>query len=117
MYNCLIIINSSSHAGSAQLQLQVSNVRMQSDDDHDSGNDSFDVSHVRDVGIIIDVSYELHRHIREALLVPPYVGMNDKTQWRLHTMYYSQTLIFRLVMNFIRPKTLRPALWRCPILQ
>ena len=28
-----------------------------------------------------------------------------------------QTLIFRLVMNFIRPKTLRSALWRCPILQ
>ena len=28
-----------------------------------------------------------------------------------------QTLIFRLAMNFIRPKTLRSALWRCPILQ
>ena len=27
-----------------------------------------------------------------------------------------QTLIFRLVMNFIRPKTLRAALWCCPIL-
>ena len=61
---CLIIINSNSHAESAQLQLQVSNARMQSDDD--SGNDSLDVSHVRDVGIIIDVSYELHRLIREA---------------------------------------------------
>ena len=28
-----------------------------------------------------------------------------------------KTLIFRLVMNFIRPKTHRSALWRCPILQ
>ena len=28
-----------------------------------------------------------------------------------------QTLIFRLVINFMRPKTLRSAIWRCPILQ
>ena len=28
-----------------------------------------------------------------------------------------QTLIFRLVMNFICPKTLKSAIWRCPILQ
>ena len=28
-----------------------------------------------------------------------------------------QTLIFRLVKHFIRPKTLRSALWRCPILR
>ena len=27
-----------------------------------------------------------------------------------------QTLIFHPVVNFIRPKTLRSALWRCPIL-
>ena len=27
-----------------------------------------------------------------------------------------QTLIFHLVVNFVRPKTLRSALWRCPIL-
>ena len=38
----------------------------------------------------------------------PYAGMNEKTKWRLHTM--------RLVMNFIRRKTLRSALWHCPIL-
>ena len=35
-------------------------------------------------------------------MVTPYVGMNEKTRWRLH--YYIQcisvqTLIFRLVMN------------------
>ena len=27
-----------------------------------------------------------------------------------------QTLIFHLVVNFVCPKTLRSALWRCPIL-
>ena len=37
----------------------------------------------------------------------PYVGLNEKTRWRLHTCISVQTLIFRLVMNFIRPKTLR----------
>ena len=63
------------------------------------------------------------------MAVPPYVGMAKKTNFYLFLFLYKyvqngghiecvsvQTLIFRLVMNFIRPKTLRLALWHCPIL-
>ena len=31
--------------------------------------------------------------------MPPYLGLNGKTRWRLHTMYSVQTLIFRQVVN------------------
>ena len=46
----------------------------------------------------------------------PYVGMAKKTKWRLHACISVQTPIFHLVANFVRLKTLRSALWRCPIL-
>ena len=39
--------------------------------------------------------------------MPPYVGLNGKTRWRLHTCISVQTLIFRQVVNFIRSRTLR----------
>ena len=31
--------------------------------------------------------------------MPPYVGLNGKTKWRLHTCISVQTLIFRQVVN------------------
>ena len=43
--------------------------------------------------------------------MPPYVGLNEKTKWQLHPCISVQTQIFRLVMNFIRHKTLRSAIW------
>ena len=66
--------------------------------------------------------------------MPPYVGLNEKTLGRHGSASLCrverekqdggyiqcisvQTLIFRLVMNCIRQKTLKSALWCCPILQ
>ena len=49
--------------------------------------------------------------------MPPYVGLNGKQDGGYIHCISVQTLIFRLVMNFISPKTLRSAIWRCIILQ
>ena len=45
------------------------------------------------------------------------IGMNRKQDGSYIQRICVHMLIFRLVMNFICPKTLRSALWRCPILQ
>ena len=44
-----------------------------------------------------------------------YVGMNGKQDGGYIQCISIQTLIFRLLVNFIRPKTLSSALWHCPI--
>ena len=55
---------------------------------------------------------------RESLLgstvVSPYVGMARKQNGGYNASISVQTLIFHLVVNSTRLKTVRSALWRCP---
>ena len=44
----------------------------------------------------------------------PYVGMARKQNGGYNASISVQTLIFHLVVNSTRPKTVRSALWRCP---
>ena len=46
--------------------------------------------------------------------MPPYVGMARKQNGGYNASISVQTLIFHLVMNSTRLKTVRSALWRCP---
>ena len=46
--------------------------------------------------------------------VPPYVGMARKQNGGYNASISVQTLIFHLVVNSMRLKTVRSALWRCP---
>ena len=47
-------------------------------------------------------------------VVPPYVGMARKQNGGYNASISIQTLIFHLVVNSTRLKTVRSALWRCP---
>ena len=47
-------------------------------------------------------------------VVSPYVGMARKQNGGYNASISVQTLIFHLVVNSTRPKTVRSALWRCP---
>ena len=44
----------------------------------------------------------------------PYVGMASKQNGGYNASISVQTLIFHLVVNSTRPKTVRSALWHCP---
>ena len=46
--------------------------------------------------------------------MPPYVGMARKQNGGYNVSISVQTLIFHLVVNSTRLKTVRSALWRCP---
>ena len=46
--------------------------------------------------------------------MPPYVGMARKQNGGYNASISVQTLIFHLVVNSTRMKTVRSALWRCP---
>ena len=46
--------------------------------------------------------------------MPPYVGMAKKQNGGYNASISVQTLIFHLVVNSTRLKTVRSALWRCP---
>ena len=46
--------------------------------------------------------------------MPPYVGMARKQNGGYNASISVQTLIFHLVVNSTRLKTVRSALWRCP---
>ena len=46
-------------------------------------------------------------------VVSPYVGMARKQNGGYNASISVQTLIFHLVVNSTRPKTVRSALWRC----
>ena len=46
--------------------------------------------------------------------MPPYVGMARKQNGGYNASISVQTLIFYLVVNSTRLKTVRSALWRCP---
>ena len=46
-------------------------------------------------------------------VVAPYVGMARKQNGGYNASISVQTLIFHLVVNSTRPKTVRYALWRC----
>ena len=47
-------------------------------------------------------------------VLPPYVGMARKQNGGYNASTSFQTLIFHLVVNSTRLKTVRSALWRCP---
>ena len=47
-------------------------------------------------------------------VVSPYVGMARKQNGSYNASISVQTLIFHLVVNSTRLKTVRSALWRCP---
>ena len=47
-------------------------------------------------------------------VVSPYVGMARKQNGGYNASISVQTLIFHLVVNSMRLKTVRSALWRCP---
>ena len=47
-------------------------------------------------------------------VVSPYVGMTRKQNGGYNASISVQTLIFHLVVNSTRLKTVRSALWRCP---
>ena len=46
--------------------------------------------------------------------MPPYVGMDRKQNGGYNASISVQTLIFHLVLNSTRTKTVRSTLWRCP---
>ena len=46
--------------------------------------------------------------------MPPYVGMARKQNGGYNASISVQTLLFHLVVNSTRLKTVRSALWRCP---
>ena len=46
--------------------------------------------------------------------MPPYVEMDRKQNGGYNASISVQTLIFHLVLNSTRTKTVRSALWRCP---
>ena len=46
--------------------------------------------------------------------MPPYVGMARKQNGGYNASISVQMLIFHLVVNSTRPKTVRSALWHCP---
>ena len=50
----------------------------------------------------------------KSTVVPPYVGMARKQNGGYNASISVQTLIFHLVVNSTRLKTVRSALWRCP---
>ena len=62
--------------------------------------------------------YYMQLHCTLVLLgstvVSPYVGMARKQNGGYNASISVQTLIFHLVVNSTRPKTVRSALWRCP---
>ena len=47
-------------------------------------------------------------------VVPPYVGMARKQNGGYNASISVQTLIFHMVVNSTRLKTIRSALWHCP---
>ena len=53
-------------------------------------------------------------YILGSTVVSPYVGMARKQNGGYNASISVQTLIFHLVVNSTRLKTVRSALWRCP---
>ena len=55
-----------------------------------------------------------YRILLGSTVVSPYVGMARKQNGGYNASISVQTLIFHLVVNSTRLKTVRSALWRCP---
>ena len=55
-----------------------------------------------------------HAALLGSTVVSPYVGMARKQNGGYNASISVQTLIFHLVVNSTRLKTVRSALWRCP---
>ena len=53
-------------------------------------------------------------HLLGSTVVSPYVGMARKQNGGYNASISVQTLIFHLVVNSTRLKTVRSALWHCP---
>ena len=63
--------------------------------------------------VLIHYSYFYH-YVLGSTVVSPYVGMARKLNGGYNASISVQTLIFHLVVNSTRLKTVRSALWRCP---
>ena len=64
--------------------------------------------------VTYDISQSHNHIVLGGTVVPPYVGMARKQNGGYNVSISVQTLIFHLVVNSTRLKTVRSALWRCP---
>ena len=66
--------------------------------------------------LLLRTTYNSAAHVSllGSTVVSPYVGMARKQNGGYNASISVQTLIFHLVVNSTRLKTVRSALWRCP---